>query len=139
MRVFLEKEIAHIKTFKNRTTIFSLIAAYLIALYIAICIVSIGLIIGVNLAGPEGFNLVVTFVMWPMFLFSGALFPTTGIPNWLSVVVFLDPLFYGVAALRHVMIGTEYRLAFWVNVGAIGLITSCAMAFAIVSFKRLQV
>jgi ABC-2 type transport system permease protein len=82
----------------------SAIAVFLISVYLAVCLVSIGLIIGANLASPEGFNLVMTFVMWPMFLFSGALFPTGNLPNWLGLVVMVDPMFYGVDALRQVMI-----------------------------------
>jgi ABC-2 type transport system permease protein len=43
----------------------------------------------------------------PIFLLSGALFPITGsLPNWLSFIVYLDPLTYGVDALRGILINT---------------------------------
>jgi ABC-2 type transport system permease protein len=40
-----------------------------------------------------------------MFLLSGALFPVTGLPSFLQVAVYLDPLTYGVDALRQVILG----------------------------------
>jgi ABC-2 type transport system permease protein len=43
----------------------------------------------------------------PIFLLSGALFPITGsLPNWLSFIVYLDPLTYGVDALRGILINS---------------------------------
>jgi ABC-2 type transport system permease protein len=40
-----------------------------------------------------------------MFFLSGAMFPVDGLPRWMSVLVNLNPLTYGVDALRSVLIG----------------------------------
>ncbi len=114
------------------------ILAFLIAVYLGACLVSIGLIIGANLSSPEGFNLVMTFVMWPMFLFSGALFPTSNLPGWLDVVVKLNPLFYGVDALRQVMVGGG-QFPIIVDLLVIGTTMIIAILIGTYSFKRMQV
>jgi len=44
-----------------------IIEAFLMLLLISIAMVSIGLVIGANLKSPEGFSLIINFVMWPMF------------------------------------------------------------------------
>jgi ABC-2 type transport system permease protein len=116
----------------------SAIATFLIAVYLGVCLVSIGLIIGANLGSPEGFNLVMTFVMWPMFLFSGALFPTTNLPSWLNVVVFINPLFYGVDALRQTLVGSG-TFPIIVDLAVIGATTVIAVIAGTYSFQRMQV
>ncbi|MFH0817767.1 MAG: ABC transporter permease [Candidatus Micrarchaeota archaeon] len=124
--------------FGFKLSLFSAIATFLIAVYLGACLVSIGLIIGANLSSPEGFNLVMTFVMWPMFLFSGALFPTTNLPGWLGIVIKADPLFYGVDALRQVMVGTgQYPIMF--DLLVIGIVTLAGIFVGAFSFKRMQV
>jgi len=48
---------------------------------------------------------VMNFIIMPIFFLSGALFPLKGLPSWLSFLMYLDPLTYGVDALRGVMLG----------------------------------
>jgi ABC-2 type transport system permease protein len=79
--------------------------AYFIVITLAIAIVSIGLIIGSLMESPEGFGLIVTFVAYPLFFLSGALFPIENLPIWLKPFIFVDPLTYGVDALRQIILG----------------------------------
>jgi len=65
----------------------------------------VGLLIAIFTESMEGFNLIMSFIVLPMFLLSGALFPVTGLPSSLQVAVYLDPLTYGVDALRQVILG----------------------------------
>ncbi|MDR0900979.1 MAG: ABC transporter permease [Methanobrevibacter sp.] len=81
------------------------IGSLLIAILIAIGMSGLGLLIASFLDSMEGFNLVMSFVVLPIFLLSGALFPVTGLPSWLEFIVYLDPLTYGVDALRNIIIG----------------------------------
>jgi ABC-2 type transport system permease protein len=48
----------------------------------------------------EGFGVIQTFVNLPLFFLSGALFPLSFFPPWLGWVSVVDPLTYGVDALR---------------------------------------
>lgn len=81
------------------------IGSIIIAVLIAVGMSGLGLLIASFLDSMEGFNLVMSFVVLPIFLLSGALFPVAGLPNWLEFIVYLDPLTYGVDALRNLIIG----------------------------------
>ncbi len=79
-----------------------LVLVMLIAL--AIGLVSLGLIIGSFMESPEGFGLVSSFAVYPLFLLSGALYPLDKLPAWMKVVTHLDPATYAVDGLRSVTI-----------------------------------
>lgn len=81
------------------------IGALLVAMLVSMCMVSLGLIIGSSMKSPEGFNLVMSFVMWPLFMFSGALFPVDTLPAYLNFLVVLNPLTYGVDLMRYAVLG----------------------------------
>ena len=82
-----------------------IVLAYVVMFLLSLGIVSIGLIIGSAMESPEGFGLVVSFVAFPLFFLSGALFPIENLPQWLLTVVYLDPVTYGVDALRLILLG----------------------------------
>ena len=72
---------------------------------------SLGLLIASRMESFEGFNLIMNFLIMPMFLLSGAFFPMQGLPAWLKTLVSVNPLTYAVDALRGVIIGIhEYAL-----------------------------
>ena len=109
-----------------------------VAMLISFCIVSLGLIIGANMRSPEGFNLVMSFVMWPMFMLSGALFPIDNIPAYLSFLIQLNPLTYGVDLMRYVILGST---SFGPLIDVLALIVS-TLVFIIIgskSFEKMQV
>jgi ABC-2 type transport system permease protein len=113
-----------------------ILEAFLMLLLISIAMVSIGLVIGANLKSPEGFSLVINFVMWPMFFFSGALFPVSNLPPWLSAVTFLNPLTYGVDALRGIILGINH-FSILFDTGMLVLFAVIMMGIGILSFRRM--
>ena len=80
------------------------IDTYLICLPIMLLItfglVSIGLTLASVMESLESFGVIQTFVNLPLFFLSGALFPLNYFPAWLRWVSVVDPLTYGVDALR---------------------------------------
>ncbi len=113
-----------------------IINAFLMLLLISIAMVSIGLVIGANLKSPEGFTLVINFVMWPMFFFSGALFPVSNLSGWLSVVTFINPLTYGVDAVRGIILG-PHQFPIFFDVEVMLLFSLIAMSIGVLSFRRM--
>jgi ABC-2 type transport system permease protein len=113
-----------------------IINAFLMLLLISIAMVSIGLVIGANLKSPEGFTLVINFVMWPMFFFSGALFPVSNLSGWLSVVTFINPLTYGVDAVRGIILG-PHQFPIFFDVAVMLLFSLIAMSIGVLSFRRM--
>jgi ABC-2 type transport system permease protein len=73
----------------------------------AIVFSGLGMAIGSMLQDMQGFQLIMNFLVLPIFFLSGALFPLNDLPSVLSVVTRIDPLSYGVDGLRNVLIGTS--------------------------------
>jgi ABC-2 type transport system permease protein len=76
-------------------------------LILASGVVSVGLVIGSRMESPEGFNLIVSFVIFPLFFLSGALFPIDNLPQWLRIFTILNPVTYAVDGMRGVMLGAS--------------------------------
>jgi ABC-2 type transport system permease protein len=69
---------------------------------------AIGLIIGSLMTSPEGFQLITTFVIFPLFFLSGALFPLNNLPSYLTTLTIANPLTYIVDSLRSLLVGMQY-------------------------------
>jgi len=80
--------------------------ALLILSITSIAMVSMGLAIGSLFESLEGFQVVATFVVFPLFFLSGALFPVNDrLPDWLQGLVMLNPLTYTVDGVRGALLG----------------------------------
>jgi len=75
---------------------------------IAIVFAALGTSIGSSLQDMQGFQLIMNFLVLPIFFLSGALFPLNNLPKVLSFVTKLDPLSYGVDGLRAALIGASH-------------------------------
>jgi ABC-2 type transport system permease protein len=75
---------------------------------IATLFVALGVAIGSGLPDMQGFQLIMSFLVMPIFFFSGALFPLDGLPRGLAAVAAVDPLTYGVDGLRRSLIGAGH-------------------------------
>lgn len=47
----------------------------------------------------QGFHLLMNLVLFPLLFFSGAFFPIDGLPRWLEILAYINPLTYAVDAL----------------------------------------
>ncbi|PAW77279.1 MAG: hypothetical protein B9S32_12315 [Verrucomicrobia bacterium Tous-C9LFEB] len=65
---------------------------------------ALGYLIAWPLDSTQGFHALMNLVLIPLWLLSGALFPPTGAMTWVKWVIFLNPLHYGLAALRQLLI-----------------------------------
>lgn len=75
---------------------------------IAILFAALGTTIGSSLQDMQGFQLIMNFLVLPIFFLSGALFPLNNLPKALALVTSLDPLSYGVDGLRVVLLGSGH-------------------------------
>lgn len=71
---------------------------------LAFAISSFGLLISSLLKTTESFGLVMQFITFPMFFVSGSFFPLNSVPDWMSFIAKINPLSYGVDALRHIIL-----------------------------------
>jgi ABC-2 type transport system permease protein len=73
---------------------------------LAFALSSLGVAIASRMKSMQGFQMVMTFLMMPMFFLSGALFPLQGLPVWMDVLTKLDPAAYGMDPLRRIVLST---------------------------------
>ncbi|MCX6702988.1 MAG: ABC transporter permease [Candidatus Wolfebacteria bacterium] len=72
---------------------------------IALLFTALGTAIASMLEDMQGFQLIINFLVMPIFFLSGALFPLQGLPNVIMDIARIDPLTYGVDGLRATLIG----------------------------------
>jgi ABC-2 type transport system permease protein len=61
-----------------------------------------GILIAARQRTMEGFQMIMQFLLFPMFFLSGAFFPLQGVPVWMEWLGKIDPVTYGVDPLRTV-------------------------------------
>jgi ABC-2 type transport system permease protein len=83
----------------------SLPLALLFMILTAIVFSGLGMAIGSVLQDMKGFQLVMNFLVMPIFFLSGALYPLDNLPTVLHFITRLDPLSYGIDGLRGAFIG----------------------------------
>ena len=70
---------------------------------LAVAMTSLGFAFARQIDSTQGDHAVMNVVLLPMWFLSGAFFPVAGAPVWLEWVMRLNPLTYGIAAMRHVL------------------------------------
>ncbi len=112
--------------------------ALFVMFLIAILFTALGTGIACLLEDFQGFQLIMNFLVMPLFFLSGALFPLEGLPFAIAIISRIDPLTYGVDALRGTLTGSAH---FGVGVDVL-ILSIIAMLFLIIGsklFARIQV
>jgi len=127
-----------------KLNIFTFLELLPIMLLVTFGLVSIGLTLASFMGSLEGFGTIQSFINLPLFFLSGALFPLRGasIPNWLEIASRLNPLTYGVDALRNVILGaawTPFQIqSLWFDIGIIALFDLIMMIIGTWAFTRMK-
>ncbi len=118
-------------------TFLVVVFSFVFMFVLASALVSLGLIIGANLESVEGFQLIVSFLVFPMFFFSGALFPLKNLPQYLLIFTILDPVTYAVDGLRGLILGSS-QLPIALNLLILTGFAAVMIGIGTWSFKRLK-
>lgn len=118
-------------------TAMSITLAMLLLFATTVALTSVGLIIGSLMESPEGFQLISSFVLFPTFFLSGALFPLEQLPRWLRPFIYADPLTYSVDALRAVILGSSH-FSLGLDVAVMAAFTVLVIAAGTYSFERMK-
>jgi len=93
------------------TDIHLLPLTFVFMVLIALLFTALGTAIASVLEDMQGFQLIMNFLLMPLFFLSGALFPLQGLPEIFTVIASIDPLSYGVDGLRGTLInGVHFGL-----------------------------
>jgi ABC-2 type transport system permease protein len=120
-----------------RYGLINLVLSFVFMFVLASALVSLGLIIGANMESAEGFQLITSFLIFPMFFFSGALFPIGNLPKYLLVFTILDPVTYAVDGLRGLILGSS-QLPIILNFGILAVFAAVMIGIGTWSFGRLK-
>ncbi len=116
----------------------SLILTIGLILLLSFGLTSLGLTIGSFMESLEGFQLIVSFVVFPLYFLSGALFPLNHIPTWLSIISSFDPATYAVESIRAVMLNIPGKYPINIDIGILVMSTVILGIIGILSFKRMK-
>ncbi len=117
-----------------------LLLALPIVLLLAVGFVSVGLGIGSCFDSFEGFHVIVSFMLFPLFFISGALFPVAPLQAsypWLYVLVRLNPVTYAVDALRGATLGLG-TFPYLYDVTLLVLFAAAALGVGTLLFRRMR-
>jgi ABC-2 type transport system permease protein len=111
---------------------------FLFMALIATVFAALGTSIGSSLQDMQGMQLIMNFLVLPIFFLSGALFPLENVPKALGIVTSLDPLSYGVDGLRGALIGrSHFGMAIdLIVLAAVGVLFLCFGAWR---FSKIEI
>lgn len=114
-----------------------LLLLFMVMILIAVGFVLVGIAFSSRMKDFHGFSLIMNFVVMPIFFLSGAFFPLDKLPEWLKWFVYIDPLTYGVDALRFCMVNTS-SFPIWINLLALIVFGLVATFIGTLLFKTTQ-
>lgn len=68
---------------------------------VAFSLAALGFLIAWRMETVQGFHAIMNMGLIPMWFLSGALFPPTGSAAWVKVIMYVNPLTYGLAGIRQ--------------------------------------
>lgn len=105
---------------------------------VALLFTALGTIIASPLQDMQGFQLIMNFLVMPLFFLSGALFPLRGLPTALAIIARLDPLSYGIDAFRILLINSGYY-GLGTDIVVLAAVTGVFLWIGSFMFKRIQI
>jgi len=112
--------------------------ALLLMFVTAMFFTSLGTAIASKLEDMQAFQLIMNFLIMPIFFLSGALFPLDSLPNALVVITKFNPLSYGVDGIRGALTGVSH-LGMTLDFSVMIIITAIILAIGSYLFSKIEV
>ncbi len=112
--------------------------AVLFMLLVALLFAALGTAIASLLDDMQGFQLIMNFLVMPLFFLSGALFPIDGLPPVLAGIVRFDPLSYGIDSFRILLTGSG-SFGIGVDFAVLAAATAAFLAIGSYLFSKIQI
>ncbi|HTR37043.1 MAG TPA: ABC transporter permease [Bryobacteraceae bacterium] len=111
--------------------------AVVFMILVAVMFTALGTAIASVLSDFQGFQLVMNFLVMPIFFLSGALFPLAGLPKVLDIIASIDPLSYGVDGLRVALVGIAH-FGVTLDLVVLSLIAAALLGTGSYLFSKIQ-
>jgi len=105
---------------------------------IALLFAALGVAIGSSLQDMQGFQLIMNFLVLPIYFLSGALFPLVGLPVVLKYATALDPLSYGIDGMRSMLLKQTVFGSF-TDLLVLVILGSILLVFGAYRFSKIEV
>ncbi|MDI6729055.1 MAG: ABC transporter permease [Thermodesulfovibrionales bacterium] len=111
-----------------------------ISIILSFCLSSLGILIATFYESFESFSVIMNFIVMPMFFLSGAMYPVKLLPHVLSFLTKINPLTYGIDALKYMvfpekkMLTHDFTLSF--DIAAIVISSIVFVIIAAIVFER---
>jgi ABC-2 type transport system permease protein len=112
--------------------------AFVFVFLIALVFSALGTAMGSVIKDMQGFQLVMNFLVMPIYFLSGALFPLSNLPKVMSVITRIDPLTYGVDGLRGSLINT-WHFSASTDMAVLATIALLFLGLGAYLFSRIEV
>ncbi|MEE9150379.1 MAG: ABC transporter permease [Thermoplasmata archaeon] len=104
---------------------------------IGLSFVSLGIALASKIESMEGFQMMMSFLVMPMFFLSGALYPIDTLPDWLKILTYIDPLTYGIDGLRYAIQGSSVaHFPILLDLGVLSIFCLLNLLLSSYLFKR---
>ncbi len=113
-------------------------AALIIMALTALLFTAMGTAIASLLEDMQGFQMVMNFLVMPIFFLSGALFPLEGLPDGIQLAASINPLSYGVDGLRGALIG-QMHFGFILDLAVLSGITALFLVIGSYLFSKIEI
>jgi ABC-2 type transport system permease protein len=120
-----------------RPDFYMIIPALVFMVLIALVFTALGTAIASTLEDMQGFQLIMNFVVMPVFFLSGSLFPLNTAPQALKIIALFNPLSYGVDGLRAVLTGAGQYSA-WLDFGVLAVIALAFISIGAWLFSKIK-
>lgn len=119
-------------------SLLGVLASVIFILLISMSFVSLGIAFASRMQDMQGFQLIMNFLIMPIWILSGAFFPLEGAPGWLFLISRIDPLTYGVDGLRSSLVGIS-GMPWLLSIGVLLGFSIAMILLASWLFKRTEV
>lgn len=109
-------------------TFYSVLLSLISMFIVSFALSALGFSFAWKLNSIQGFHSIMNLMLFPMWLLSGAVFPISGASSWVSFFMQINPLTYGVAALRESLTQINF------NFPALALELGIMAIFALIAF-----
>lgn len=109
----------------------------LVVFLVSFALTALGFAIAWPMDSTQAFHAIINLFLIPLWLLSGALFPLSGASGWLRVLMLINPLTYGVEALRVLLYPASPTItSLPISMGALILFTICVFALSFIMVNR---
>lgn len=115
-----------------------LLLSFVFMALIALFFTALGTAIASVLEDMQGFQLIMNFLLMPLFFLSGALFPLQGLPKAVTVVASINPLSYGVDGLRGTLVNSAH-FGLLTDFSVLSIITIVMLIIGSFLFSKIEI